>query len=101
MVNANHVRPCDLISLAFGQRLNSRLGGRRGRRRLVSAALMRQKRERNTEDVDVFRVEEACAWICLIGSAPKPPSHYLLAKQLRSEGAKTHDVRDGLCVPPF
>ena len=45
--------------------------------------------------------KQSVLWIHIIGGAPEAAANDLLAKKLRSEGAETHDVGDGLGVPAF
>ncbi len=97
-VNAHDVWPADL-EFGLGRLRLDRGLRRRGRRRSVLTALVRQERERHTEDVDVLGIEQPRCRIQLVGSAPQAPPYDLLAQKLRREGAQAHDMCDRLGVP--
>ncbi len=99
VVNANDVGPGDFEVLAFGERLDSRRGLRRRRGQGVLVSLVRHEGERYAEDVDVFGAEETGIFIDVIVGAAEAAAYDLLAKELRCEGAQSHDVGDGFGVP--
>src|SRR5262245_39023061 len=98
MVNTDDIRPSDGV-WHFGRiRLNRSLWGRRHGNAALRG-LVRQEGERNSKNVDVFRLKQSRFRVELIAGAPQTAPHHLLTQQLAGEGAESHDMRDSLGVP--
>ena len=69
------------------------------RGRGVGFLLVGEEGEGDAEDIHIFRGEAAGLRVEVVGGAAEAPADDLFAEQLRSEGAETHDVGDGLRVP--
>lgn len=91
------VRPGDLELSLFPNGFDLAFR-RRGRGDDLIAAFVGKKGEWDTEDVDVFRLEESFRSHLVRGTS-EAPAHDLLAQELARESAQPHDVGDGLRVP--
>ena len=92
---AHDPREADLQGRPLTHRLDQRLRLDRGRAG-ATLALDRERLKGDAVDVHVLRHAHV-----VVGGAPQPPAHHLLAQQLRAERAQSQHLRHVLGVPPL